>query len=176
MGEREQRFVIKFLWLDGLGGKIVHAQLSSTFAGTALSLSTIQRWLCRFKEGNTLCEDAERPGRPMVIIGDILRKFLARCPFASAKITFCHFGVSPSTVKEVLSREFGFRKYARRWVPHLLDDAQKNHQRASAIELLVLLRGLGREAYDFDGIATSDESWFYYHWEPREMFTASREK
>jgi hypothetical protein len=56
---------------------------------------------------------------------------------------------------------------------HVLDDAQKNHRRASAIELLELLPG--REAYAFDGIATGDESWFHYHYEPREKFAASRE-
>jgi hypothetical protein len=49
----------------------------------------------------------------MVIIGDILRKFLARYSFASAKAMPRHFGVGPSTVKEVLSRELGFMKYAR---------------------------------------------------------------
>jgi hypothetical protein len=59
-------------------------------------------------------------------------------------------------------------------VPHLLDDAQKNHPRASEIELVELLRG--RKADDFDGIATGDESWFHYHHEPRETHTASREE
>jgi transposase len=112
MDEREQRFVIKSLRLQGLGGKTIHAQLSSILASIALSLSTVQRWLRRFKEGNTSCEDVERPGRPMVIIGDILRKFLARYPFASAKVMSRDFGVSPSSVKEVPSRELGFIKYA----------------------------------------------------------------
>jgi hypothetical protein len=41
------------------------------------------RWLCRFKEGSTSCEYTERPGRPMVVIGDTLPKFLGRYPFAS---------------------------------------------------------------------------------------------
>jgi hypothetical protein len=59
-------------------------------------------------------------------------------------------------------------------MPHLLDDAQKNHRRAPAIELLELLRG--RKAYDFDGIATGDESWSHCHYEPLEMFAASRNK
>jgi hypothetical protein len=68
----------------------------------------------------------------------------------------------------------GLRKYARQWVAYLLDEAQKNHRRASAIELLKLLRG--REAYDFDAIATGDESLFHYHSEPRKMFAAPREK
>jgi hypothetical protein len=110
----------------------------------------------------------------MAIIGDIMCKFVARCPFPSAKVMSRYFGVSHSTAKEVLSLELGFRKYARRWVPDLFDDAQKNHRRASVIALLELLRG--REAYDFDGIATDDESWFHYHYKSREKFAVSQEK
>jgi hypothetical protein len=56
----------------------------------------------------------------------------------------------------------------------LLDDVQKNHRPASAIELLKLL--WGREVYDFDGIATGNESWFQYDYELREMFAAWRDK
>jgi hypothetical protein len=40
----------------------------------------------------------------------------------------------------------------------LLDDAQKNHQRIAAIEMLILLRE--QEEAGFDGIATGNESWF----------------
>jgi hypothetical protein len=46
----------------------------------------------------------------MVIIGGILDKFITKYPFPSAKVVSRYFGVSPSTVKEVLSRELGFRK------------------------------------------------------------------
>jgi hypothetical protein len=56
----------------------------------------------------------------------------------------------------------------------MLDDAQKNHGRASGIELVELLPG--RKVYNFDWIATDDESWFHYRYELREMFAASREK
>jgi transposase len=72
MDEREQGFVVKFFWLQGLGRKVIHAQLSSILAGTVLSLSTVQRWLSRFKEGITSREDAERPDRPMVITGELV--------------------------------------------------------------------------------------------------------
>jgi hypothetical protein len=58
-------------------------------------------------------------------------------------------------------------------VSHLLDDTQKNHQRASAIEPLELLPE--REASDFHGIATGDELWFQHHYEAREMLAASQE-
>jgi hypothetical protein len=96
-------------------------------------------------------------------------RYLAQVPL---KISF-YFGMSPSTVKEVFSRELGSMKYARRWVPHLVDHEQQNHRRASTIELLELLPG--QQAYDFDGPATGHESWFHDHYEPYKMFAASRE-
>jgi hypothetical protein len=46
----------------------------------------------------------------MIVLGDSLRKSLAKYPFASAKITSWHFGVIPSTVKEILIHELGSRK------------------------------------------------------------------
>jgi hypothetical protein len=52
----------------------------------------------------------------MVIIGDILRKFLAKYPFAFAKVMSRHFGVSRSMAKEITSRELGFRKWTGQMV------------------------------------------------------------
>jgi hypothetical protein len=120
------------------------------------------------------CENAERPGRPMLMMGDSFRTFLEKHPFASAQIMSEHFDVSRATVKEILSRELGLRKYTRRWVPHLLDDAQKNHRTLAAIEMLALLRD--REEVEFDGFVMGDESWFISHHEPRAMFAPAREK
>jgi hypothetical protein len=75
-----------------LGGTAIHAQLSSRLAESAPSLSTVQQRLQRFEEGDPLC------------------KFLAKCPFASVRVMSKHFGVSASTVKEILICELGFRK------------------------------------------------------------------
>jgi hypothetical protein len=63
-------------------------------------LSTVERWLRRFKQGNTLCEDAERPGRLRIVIADILLKFPSKDTFASAEIMTGHSGVSALTVKK----------------------------------------------------------------------------
>jgi hypothetical protein len=59
MDEREHQFVIEFLWLQGLGGKTCLAQLSGRFAESAIFLSTVQRWLQGFTEGNTSYDDPE---------------------------------------------------------------------------------------------------------------------
>jgi hypothetical protein len=52
MDEREQRFIVKILWLQGLSGKATHAQLSGKLAESALSLSTAQWSLRRRKDGD----------------------------------------------------------------------------------------------------------------------------
>jgi transposase len=86
MDERERRCVIIFLWIQGLAEKANHPQLSSTLEENALSLSTVQHWFGRFKEGHAPCEEAERSGRAMTVTGDTLCKFLAEYLFASAQI------------------------------------------------------------------------------------------
>jgi hypothetical protein len=53
----------------------------------------------------------------------------------------------------------------------LLDAAQKKLCRSSTIELLKLVR----EPFDFNGIATGDESWLQYHYELPEMSISLRE-
>jgi hypothetical protein len=63
----------------------------------------------KLHKSNISCQDGEQLGRPTIVIGDILHKFLAKCPFASVKNMSRHFGVSASTVKEILIHELGFR-------------------------------------------------------------------
>jgi hypothetical protein len=77
----------------------------------------------------------------MLIIGDSLCKFLAKYPLASAKIMSKHFGVSASTVKEILIRELGLRKYQMNEDGcQLPRGQQRNDQRLGARELLEILR------------------------------------
>jgi hypothetical protein len=86
------------------------------------------------------------------------RKFLDRYPFSSAKAISKHFRISPSTVKQILRRELGLKKFSRRSVPHLLSHYQKKSWVDARWKLLSLL-GI-YAAPNFKGIATGDESWF----------------
>jgi hypothetical protein len=110
----------------------------------------------------------------MTVTGDILCKFLAEYPFASAQIMPRYFDVSASTVKEILIRELGFKRCTQRQVPCVLNATQKKHRQSSPIEMLKLL--CEREPFDSNGITTGDESWFQYHYEFREIFGPSREQ
>jgi transposase len=125
MDEFEQRFIVKYFHLKRWENKRITAELESTFQGSSLSNTTVKRWLRKFKSGDLSCSDEIRPGRPLTILGPVLKKFLQKHPFASAKVMSTHFDISPPTVKEILSRELGLRKYIPRWVPHELSQDQK---------------------------------------------------
>jgi transposase len=64
MDKREQRSVIKFLWLQEQGSKAIHARLRGTLEDLTVSLPTVKRWLGRFTEGDISCKDRNRTGTP----------------------------------------------------------------------------------------------------------------
>jgi hypothetical protein len=89
-------------------------------------------------------------------------------PITSAKVIAQHFLTTVPTIKAILQRELGMRKFPRRWVPHFLSSAQK----VARVEALkTILRVLqDAESNDFKGIATGDEFWFRYCYLSSTMF------
>jgi hypothetical protein len=77
MDEREQNLVVKFLWQQEQGSEAIHTHLWRTFGDLAVSLPTVKRWLPRFREGDISCEDRNRAGRSLTILGEVLSKFLS---------------------------------------------------------------------------------------------------
>jgi hypothetical protein len=126
MNKFEHRFIIKYFHLKGWGNRRITAELESTFQGSALPRATVKRWLRKFKSGDLSCLDENRPDRPLTILERVLKKFLDKYSFASAKALSRHFDISPPTVKKILHRELGLKKYSRKWVPHELSEDQKS--------------------------------------------------
>jgi hypothetical protein len=101
-------------------------------------------------------------------LGPQLEAFVQKYPFASARATVQHFLTTAPTIKDILQRELGMRKFSRRWVPHFLGPAQK----VARVEVFTtILRVLqDAESNHFKGIATDDESWFRYCYPSSTMF------
>jgi hypothetical protein len=57
MEKSEQRFAIKFLFLKGLGAKIIQRELSAVLGHQVYLLSEARKWHFRFASGNLSCED-----------------------------------------------------------------------------------------------------------------------
>jgi hypothetical protein len=92
----------------------------------------------------------------------------------TSRVMAMHFNVSHFTVKDILSRELGLRKFSRRRVPYQLSDPQKNCCVDTSVELLALLDQYSE--LQFEGIVTGDESWVCYHIESDSIFRRQREE
>jgi transposase len=173
MDEIKRRFVVKYFYIKGWGNKKNSAKLQKTFHDSAISNSTVQRCIRKFKNGDFSDDGDPRPGRPIPVLGLALQKFLDRCPFSGAKVISGHFRISPPTVKETLRRELGLKKVRRSWVPHFLSDDWKNLRIDASRKLLSMLGMYAEHA--FEGIPTGDESLFQYSSDSDSMFADSRE-
>jgi hypothetical protein len=83
---------------------------------------------------------------------------MQKYPFASARVIAQHFLTTVPTIKDILQRELGMRKFSWRWMPHFLSPAQKVARVETSKIILQILQDA--ESNDFEGIATGDLSWF----------------
>jgi hypothetical protein len=170
----EQRFIVKYFFVNGWGNKRIRAGLQRILYSSPVSNGTVKRQIKKFSTGDLSPDDDPRSRPPIEILGQPLQKFLRRCPFSSRKGISTQFRISPPTVKEILGRELGLKKFSRRLVLHLLSDDPKKSPIAASPESLSLLRACAE--HDFEKIATGDGSRFQSAPYPDPVFTESRER
>ena len=78
MEKHEQRFVVKFFYIKGLRCKKIHRKLGNTLGDSAMPLTSVKRWLDRFKNGDFSCQDLERSGRPENDLSESILAILAK--------------------------------------------------------------------------------------------------
>jgi hypothetical protein len=138
----EQRCVMKFLYMQGKRSKAIHGKLSGVLGEAALRLTTIKRWCRLFKDGNFSLDDEFRSGRPGSDIGAARSQLLSKELFLSTRGLVKRLATSPHTIKEILTRDLGMRKFTRRWVLHDLSATDKPRRVVDARTLLQALRNL----------------------------------
>jgi hypothetical protein len=124
--DHEQRFVIKFLWIQGHSSKAIHAQLQNILRACAGSLWTVKRLLTHFRAGDPSRESLWRSEMQLAVLRDVSSKFFAKCHFAFPTVIARHSFLSSATVKESLIRELGLRKPTRRSVSDFLSEALRH--------------------------------------------------
>jgi hypothetical protein len=112
MDKSEQRILINYFWMKGLGSRLIDRELKSVLHDSAHCLSAVDRWVSRFKIDIAASNDNPRPGRPLSDFGSSLAAFLLEFPFASARQMSTHFRASYYTIKEILSCQLGLRKFS----------------------------------------------------------------
>jgi hypothetical protein len=173
MEKSEQKFVIKF-FSQRPWSKEIHRKLTAILCSTTYLLTQIKGQCVRFETSDLLCEDQSRPGGPLHILGKALSDFFEEFPFTTARVIAQHFNQSKYTIKEILQRELGLRRFSRRWVSHSVSEAQKADRTAMTIDMSSVL--YQQANHSFSQIVTEDESLFCYLYPSDHMFAASRDK
>jgi hypothetical protein len=158
MEKSQQRSVVKFFFLKGLGAEGIHRELTTILGSTAYSLGQVREWRARFATGKLSYQEEFRPGHSSHVLGKVLSDFLKEFPFASAGIIAQHFGQPNHTIKKILQQELGLRRFSRSCVPHSLSEGQEIDRTAMTNDPLNVLHH--QTDYSFSRIVTSDEFWF----------------
>jgi hypothetical protein len=167
----EPRVMVKYFFLKRYESKLIHKKLVSTFQENAISLSIVKNWLKRSKSGDLSCGDEKRPGIPLISLGSALQRFLKKFPFASSRVIAAHFSLDRVTIKNILDREPGLRKFTCRCVPYIRCAEQRLRKVTESQSLLTILVNLAAE--NFQGIITGYKSWFGDFIESDAMFASS---
>jgi hypothetical protein len=114
MDRQEQTCVIKFLFLQGKTCKAIRRELTSVLPEEAASIDPVKPCFRHSKDGDLSVADHEMPGRPISDLSNAIIQYLNDKPFVSARGLVTHLATDSQTIKMVLERDLGLRRFARR--------------------------------------------------------------
>lgn len=142
----------------------IFSELCEVYGQSAVSLSTVCRWLKAFNNGSQGLEDRYRSGRPSTAItkGNIaaVKNLIDEDGRYTLQYIAKTVGISSGSVHDILTKQLMLRKVCARWVPHLLTTEQKNTRVKMAKELLAKYKNCDKRK--ISNIVTGDETWIYY--------------
>jgi hypothetical protein len=171
MDRIEQRYLMKFLFMDRRKYKAIHTELSRVVKEHAVSVDVCKYWCRKFKAGDFSMDDRVRP--PIELSGAIM-SLLSDEPFLSARGLAVRLSSTHQTIKRVLVSDFRMRKFMSGWIPHDLSEANRRERVLKANLLLEELRA--DEGNEFANTMTGDESWFFLSYESDSMFVGTRDE
>jgi hypothetical protein len=114
MDRTEQKYAMKFLFMDGRKYKAIHTELSRAPKGRAVSVDVCKYWCRKVKAGDFSMNDRVRPGMPPTELSGAIVSLLSDEPFLSVRVLTVRLSSTHYTVKRVLVSDFGMRKFVRR--------------------------------------------------------------
>jgi hypothetical protein len=97
MEKEEQRFLIKYFWMENWRSKKVYQEFVATLGADAYGRSQIKIWLQKFRNGDLSCKDAPPTERPPLTLGSQFAAFLQMHPFVNTRVLLQHFPTSVPT-------------------------------------------------------------------------------
>ena len=160
MSEENQRYYIFVSWKNGREAAKIHEELVNAEGEQALTLSTIRRWIAKFKGGETDIHDKPRSGRPREAVTPEniakVSELVRNDPHITTRDLEAESGVSQARIVHILNNELGMHKVCAKWVPHKLTADHKEKRVELSKQLLETLK----EGYN--NIITGDETWMYF--------------
>jgi hypothetical protein len=89
MDRTEQRYVMKFLFMEGRKYKAIHTELSRVLEGHVVSVDVCKYWCRKFKAGDFSMDDRVRPGSPPIELSDAIMSLLSGEPLF--RLGFSHY-------------------------------------------------------------------------------------
>ena len=145
-----------FLFQFKLGRKAAETarDINDAFGPGTTNKRMAQWWFEKFRSGDEGLEDDEGRGRPSEIDNDQLRALIEADPRKTTREVAEELNVAQSTVVRHL-KQIGKVKKLDKWVPHELNENQKN--RRFDVSSALLLRN--KKDPFLDRIVTCDEKW-----------------
>ena len=136
----EQRANIKFCFKLGKTATETFQMVQKVYGDKVLSRSSVFDWYKRLQHGRESLEDDEHTGRPrsgrspeeIMKVSDILKN--DRC--VSTRLLEDMTGIGKSTIHRILTEDLQKRKVCAKFVPHSLNDDQKQPSLCVSIWLL----------------------------------------
>jgi hypothetical protein len=114
MDQTEQKYVMKFLFMDRRQYKAIQMELSRVLKGHAVSIDVCKYWCRKFKAGDFSMDDRMRLGRPPIELPGAIMNLLNDEPFLSARVLAVRLSSTHQTIKGVLMSDLGMREFVRR--------------------------------------------------------------
>jgi hypothetical protein len=167
MERTEQRYVMKFLFMDGSKYKGIYTRNLAEFSSDMVSVDACKYCCRKFKAGDFSMDERVRPERPPIELSGAIISLLSDQPFLSARVLIVRLSSTHQTIKQVLVSDLGMRKLARRWISH---DSSEANRRERVIKANLLLEELqADEGNEFANTMTGDQSWFFLSYESDSM-------
>ncbi len=156
-----QRAEISLLRIQGWSVSEAHQELLRIHGQSALSLSTVHRWFCKFDHGVQDFSVKKTGGQISKVTPEVVNKvkeLLAEDNTMCLRVISNRTGLSLRTIHHIIRNKLELKKRPAKWIPHALSDAQKRTRLRMARGLLT--RFCCTPSLH-DRVITGDESWFF---------------
>ena len=163
--EVEYHDVIRYLYLKGKTGQVIHCELTNVYGSSAPSYAQVKFLVWEFKCSRASLEDKIRSGRPSDATDEEMCNKVRDLVYSNRRIKVEEIAnalhISHGSISTTLHDRLGMHKLTARLVPKSLSNEQIA-TRASVCSVL-LKRFRSKEDDFLSHLVTVDETWVHYY-------------